>query len=109
MHTPPEGNEFYMTRRQIGEALGYVKADDAIQQIHDRNKDRLDPLSTTLTLGGVEGNRWVNRNTRVYTLRGVMEICRFSRQPNAEGVANHAPPFLGYWLTIHAPTYIKTS
>ena len=73
-----------MTRRQIGEALGYVKADDAIQQIHDRNKDRLDPLSTTLTLGGVEGNRWVNRNTRVYTLRGVMEICRFSRQPNAD-------------------------
>lgn len=48
------------------------------------NKDRLDPLSTTLTLGGVEGNRWVNRNTRVYTLRGVMEICRFSRQPNAD-------------------------
>jgi prophage antirepressor-like protein len=77
-------NEFYMTRRQIGEALGYVKADGAIQQIHDRNKDRLDPLSTTLTLGGVEGNRWVNRNTRVYTLRGVMEICRFSRQPNAD-------------------------
>lgn len=77
-------NEFYMTRRQIGEALSYVKADDAIQQIHDRNKDRLDPLSTTLTLGGVEGNRWVNRNTRVYTLRGVMEICRFSRQPNAD-------------------------
>jgi prophage antirepressor-like protein len=77
-------NKFYMTRRQIGEALGYVKADDAIQQIHDRNKDRLDPLSTTLTLGGVEGNRWVNRNTRVYTLRGVMEICRFSRQPNAD-------------------------
>lgn len=77
-------NEFYMTRRQIGEALGYVKADDAIQQIHDRNKDRLDPLSTTLTLGGIEGNRWVNRNTRVYTLRGVMEICRFSRQPNAD-------------------------
>ena len=77
-------NEFYMTRRQIGEALGYVKADDAIQQIHDRNKDRLDPLSTTLTLGGVEGNRWVNRNTRVYTLRGVMEICRFSRQHNAD-------------------------
>lgn len=77
-------NEFYMTRRQIGEALGYVKADDAIQQIYDRNKDRLDPLSTTLTLGGVEGNRWVNRNTRVYTLRGVMEICRFSRQPNAD-------------------------
>lgn len=77
-------NEFYMTRRQIGEALGYVKADDAVQQIHNRNKDRLDPLSTTLTLGGVEGNRWVNRNTRVYTLRGVMEICRFSRQPNAD-------------------------
>ena len=74
-------NEFYMTRRQIGEALGYVKADDAIQQIHNRNNDRLDPLSTTLTLGGVEGNRWVNRNTRVYTLRGVMEICRFSTLP----------------------------
>ncbi len=106
MHTPPEGNEFYMTRRQIGEALGYVKADDAIQQIHDRNKDRSDPLSTVCKMNTVDGK---SRDVFIYTLRGVMEICRFSRQPNAEGGANHAPPFLGYWLTIHAPTYIKTS
>ena len=76
-----------MTREQIGTALNYENPNDAIRLIHHRNADRLDSLSTTLTLGVVEGNRWVNRNTRVYTLRGVMEICRFSRQPNAEGVA----------------------
>lgn len=77
-------NEFYMTRRQIGEALGYVKADDAIWQIHERNKDRLDSFSETSVLGVAEGNRTVRREICVYTLRGVMEICRFSRQPNAD-------------------------
>lgn len=35
-------NEFYMTREQVGAALNYENPRIAIQQIHNRNKDRLD-------------------------------------------------------------------
>ena len=80
--------EFYMTRTQIGQALEYAKVDDAIQQIHARNADRLDPLSSTLILGVEVSNGETTytrpQNVFVYTLRGVMEICRFSRQPKAD-------------------------
>ena len=79
-----------MTREQIGTALNYEQPNKTIAKIHERNADRLDPLSTVVNLSNVEGDRYVTRETYVYTLRGVMEICRFSRQPNAEGVANHA-------------------
>lgn len=77
-------NEYYMTREQVGAALNYERPGDAIQRIHERNADRLSPLSTTVSLTGVEGGRQVTRDVIVYTLRGVMEICRFSRQPNAD-------------------------
>lgn len=73
-----------MTREQIGTALKYERPGDAIQRIHERNADRLSPLSVTVKLTGTDGKYY---DTYVYTLRGVMEICRFSRQPNAEGVA----------------------
>lgn len=81
-----------MTREQIGTALNYENPRIAIQQIHDRNKDRLDPLSTVCKMNTVDGK---SRDVFIYTLRGVMEICRFSRQPNAEGVAI-CDLFLGY-------------
>ena len=77
-------NEYYMTREQIGTALNYENPNDAIRLIHHRNADRLDSLSTSFNLNGVEGGRVVEREIIVYTLRGVMEICRFSRQPNAD-------------------------
>lgn len=95
-------NEFYMTRRQIGEALGYVKADDAIWQIHERNKDRLDSFSETSVLGVAEGNRTVRREICVYTWRGVMEICRFSRQPNAD-------KFMDFVWDVMEPLYYGRS
>lgn len=83
-----DDGEFYMTRTQIGQALEYAKADDGIQQIHSRNSDRLDPLSSTLVLGVEVSNGGTTytrpQNVFVYTLRGVMEICRFSRQPKAD-------------------------
>jgi prophage antirepressor-like protein len=74
-------NEFYMTREQVGAALNYENPRIAIQQIHNRNKDRLDPLSTVCKMNTVDGK---SRDVFIYTLRGVMEICRFSRQPNAD-------------------------
>lgn len=70
-----------MTREQVGTALNYGHPRIAIQQIHDRNKDRLDPLSTVCKMNTVDGK---SRDVFIYTLRGVMEICRFSRQPKAD-------------------------
>lgn len=84
-----------MTRRQIGEALGYVKADDAIWQIHERNKDRLDSFSETSVLGGTEGNRTVRREICVYTLRGVWKSAVYPVSPMRRG-EQITPPFLGY-------------
>ena len=79
-----DSNEFYMTRDQIGTALEYNDPVRNISKIHDRNADRLNPLSRVVNLTTVEGNREVTREFTVYTLRGAMEICRFSRQPKAD-------------------------
>lgn len=79
-----DSNEFYITREQIGTALEYSNPRIAIQKIHDRNADRLNPLSTVTKLVTVEGGREVTRDVIVYALRGAMEICRFSRQPKAD-------------------------
>ena len=72
-----------MTREQIGTALEYGDPTKAINNIHHRNKDRLDPLSSTLKMRVGEKNRTNTREFVVYTLRGVMEICRYSTQPKA--------------------------
>lgn len=79
-----DSGEFYMTREQVGTALEYSDPRVAITKIHTRNADRLNPLSTVTKLVKVEGERTVEREMFVYTLRGVMEICRFSRQPKAD-------------------------
>lgn len=77
-------HQYYMTREQIGAALEYNNPNKAIQNIHVKNTDRLDPLSTFLKLRNVEGGITKEREYIVYSLRGVMEICRFSRQPKAD-------------------------
>ena len=77
-------SKYYMTRTQIGEALEYENPNDAIRFIHNRHKDRLDEFSTPCKLNGVEGGREVEREMIYYSLKGVMEICRHSRQPKAD-------------------------
>ena len=76
-------DDFWMTREQIGTALEYGNPKVAISNIHQRNAERLDPLSRVLKLSTVEGKRTVAREVVCYSLRGVMEICRFSTQPKA--------------------------
>ena len=80
--------EFHMTRDQIGLALEYATPNDAIRLIHKRYADRLDPLSSPFKLNVEVVNGDVTytqpRDVFVYTLRGVMEICRLSRQPKAD-------------------------
>ena len=77
-------HQYYMTREQIGRALEYSDPVTAICKIHNRNADRLDPLSSTTKLVVGEKNRTNTREFYMYSLRGVMEICRLSRQPKAD-------------------------
>ena len=77
-------HQYYMTREQIGMALEYTDPVRNISKIHDRNADRLNPLSSVVNLTTEVGNHTQMRQTYMYNLRGVMEICRFSRQPKAD-------------------------
>lgn len=77
-------NEYLITREQIGRALGYSNPTNAIKNIHLKHKERLDKFSTQLTLGYVEGDRYVERERILYNRKGIMEICRWSRQPLAD-------------------------
>nr|DAT26294.1 MAG TPA: hypothetical protein [Bacteriophage sp.] len=73
-------HQYYMTREQIGAALEYDEPRKRIAVIHSRNKDRLDPLSRGFQIETPSGIQ-----TMVcYSLRGAMEICRFSRQQKAD-------------------------
>lgn len=78
--------EFWATREQIGQLLGYEKPNKAVANIHDRNANRLNKFSTTLKMRKVEGNRTVTRDVTVYNFKGLLEICRYSNQPNAHKV-----------------------
>ena len=69
-----------LTREQIGTALEYVYPDDALSKIHKRHKDRLDTLSEIAKLASADGKEY---ETRLYTQKGVMEICRWSNKPKA--------------------------
>lgn len=72
----------WFTRFQIGEALEYDNPNDAIAKIHDRHKERLDKFSRLDKLS----NEVQSYNVYLYSIRGVLEICRWSRQPRADMV-----------------------
>lgn len=78
-------DDILLTREQIGTALEYTDPSKAIQKIHLKHKDRLESLCLRITdirypqNGGVG----VNVETVYYTERGIMELCRWSRQPLA--------------------------
>jgi prophage antirepressor-like protein len=69
-----ENKEIWVTREQIGKALGYADPDKAIANIHDRNRDRLDKFSTILSLRKVEGNREVSRQIIAYNYKDCKEV-----------------------------------
>lgn len=82
---------FYMTREEIGLTLGYANPKKAIEKLQYAHSDRfsvlpkngvkLKTLAGTFKLKAADGKMY---DTVVYTLRGVMEICRWSRQPKAD-------------------------
>ncbi|MBQ3457118.1 MAG: hypothetical protein IJG36_11815, partial [Synergistaceae bacterium] len=57
--------DFWATREQIVQLLGYADPDASVRNIHHRNKDRLDKFSTRINLIQVEGNREVSREVIV--------------------------------------------
>ena len=79
-------SDFFATREQIGQLLEYENPEISIANIHNRNKERLDKFSTLIKLIRVEGARSVARDVTVYNFKGLLEICRYSQQPNAHNV-----------------------
>ena len=73
-------DDILLTREQIGEALEYETPRKAIENIHRKHKDRLNELSVVVKLRTTDGKQY---DTYVYNQRGIMEICRWSRQPKA--------------------------
>lgn len=80
--TTQEKWEFWATREQIGKFLGYSNPRKSISIIHQRNKERLDKFSSGIKLMTEAGER----HATVYSFRGLLEICRFSNQHNANKV-----------------------
>ena len=78
--------DFWATREQIGQLLGYKRPANAITKIHKQNKARLDKFSTNAVMAQVEGDRTVTRDVTVYNFKGLLEICRYSQQPKANAV-----------------------
>ena len=86
-------DEVLLTREQIGTALEYSNPRKAITVIHSRHKDRLDKYSVVIPIekGGYQfdtppspGTTGSEQETVLYTRKGVMEICRWSKQPKAD-------------------------
>lgn len=75
------GDDFFVTRQQIGEALEYDDPNRNIAKLHERHKERLDKYSTLVKVTTVDGKR---RDVFLYNAKGVYEICRWSKQPKAD-------------------------
>ena len=85
--------DFWATREQIGQLLGYEYPRKAIKKIHERNRERLDKFSFVVNLtnpskGGPKTTPPLKnvQAATVYSFKGLLEICRFSNQPNANKV-----------------------
>lgn len=81
-------DDILLTREQIGTALKYKNPIKAIQKIHLKHSDRLESLCMRAKIEGstqIGGNLTKSdEQERVYyTERGIMELCRWSRQPKA--------------------------
>ncbi len=79
-------DDILLTREQIGQALEYADPIKAIQKIHLKHQDRLESLCIRIKGGtqiGGDLSKSEEQERVYYTERGIMEICRWSRQKNA--------------------------
>ncbi|MBQ8693348.1 MAG: hypothetical protein IJ520_09415 [Synergistaceae bacterium] len=92
-----DAGDFWATREQIGELLGYENPADAIRFIHKRNKARLDKFSMGVQIErGMKGAR----TATVYNFKGLLEIC--GNAPVNKGGRKKRPPFqlFSKWLQL---------
>lgn len=75
--------EAWFTRDEIGSVLGYADPRQSIANIHNRHKERFSDKSVQINLICTDGKSY---DTTVYNFKGVMEICRWSKQPKADMV-----------------------
>lgn len=81
---PEHAGDFWITREQIGKFLGYTQPDNAIARIHTKHSDRLDNFSERIIITTAEDNRTATKEVTAYSFKGLLEICRWSRKPNAD-------------------------
>ncbi|MGM0333685.1 BRO family protein [Enterococcus sp. AZ050] len=79
-------HNYYMSREQIGEVLGYKNPRKAIKDIHIRNKSRMDKFSIVAKVKGGSNCAPLGgeQETILYSKHGIYEICRKSGQPKAD-------------------------
>lgn len=77
-----DGKTPYFTREQIGLALEYDHPKKSVAVIHSRHKERLDKYSRGYQIDTPSGKQ----EAVVYNIKGVFEICRWSKQPKADMV-----------------------
>lgn len=82
-----EDDNIYMSRTQIGYALGYTSPSTAIRMIHTRHRDRLDKLSAEVTgeqiVPPIKNNKRAEK-MYMYSERGIYAICGYSNKEIAE-------------------------
>lgn len=80
-------DEILLTREQVGTALEYSNPSKAIRKIHLKHKDRIESLCFRIKLGSTQNGANLSKSEEqecvYYTERGIMELCRWSRQPKA--------------------------
>ena len=81
-------DDILLTREQIGQALEYANPIKAIQKIHLAHQDRLERFCLRTKSGHPQTGDILSKSEEqervYYTERGIMEICRWSRQPKAD-------------------------
>lgn len=79
-----DNGDMFMTARQLGECLEYANPMKAINNLIERNPYlKGESFSTILKLRTVEGNRTLERQTRVFNEDGIYEIAFLSNTDKA--------------------------
>ena len=73
--------DIYLTRKQIGKALGYKNPDNALNKIHSRHKDQLEQKYIIHKLESTDGKMY---DLYLYDFKGIMRICKFSKKQEAD-------------------------
>lgn len=85
-------DKIYLTREQVGMALGYKNPSEAIRQIHKRYRQKLEQFCIRIKtpIYSSSSNNMLRSQcknlmteTIYYSERGILEICRVSKQQKA--------------------------